>query len=106
LRRSVPGLSGGSACDYLAVESTSDRVFAPLRRLGDTWALPVLSFSDEPVKTILSLAALRLDPDASYTFTEAFSAVKRAGKGKEMTRFEVTLPPYAVQVWTAKRVRR
>jgi hypothetical protein len=96
---------GAGACDYLSVQSGSDRIFAPLRRNGNKWTLPVLLFSDQPVEAALSLAALKLDPKAVYTLIEAFSGAKRTAKGKDLARLELKLPPYAVQVWTVEKTR-
>ena len=61
----------------------------------------MLSFSAEPVETHLSLAALGLNPRASYELTEAFTQTRRKGKGADLARFAVKLAPYGVQVWTA-----
>jgi hypothetical protein len=99
LRESIPAIREGS-CDYLAVRPIDRRVFTPLRRLGDHWALPVLSFSAEPIKTEIPLDSLGLDPGSTYTLFEAFSGVKRAGKGKDLMRLPVELSPYGVQLWT------
>ena len=101
LRESIPALREGT-CDYTAVRPGNDRVLAPVRRYGKAWALPVLSFSAEPISTELPLGPLGLDPERTYTLTEAFSGAERVGKGKDLNRLSVQLPPYAVQVWTAK----
>jgi glycosidase len=102
VRESTPALREGM-CDYLAVRPASDRVLAPLRRLGSDWALPVLSFSAEPIRTALPLDALRLRPQGAYTLTEVFSGTERVGKGKDLSRLDIELSPYAVQVWTARQ---
>ena len=102
VRESTPALREGS-CDYLAVRPGNDRVLAPLRRYGKEWALPVLSFAAEPIATELPLDPLGLDPAKTYRLVEAFSGAERVGKGKDLSRLTVQLPPYAVQVWTAKQ---
>jgi hypothetical protein len=104
LRESIPALREGS-CDYLAVRPSNDRVFAPLRRYRDECALPLLSFSAQRVSTEVPVSALGLKRDATYTLEEAFSGIKRTGKGKELTRLPVELPPFAVQLWTVKQTR-
>jgi hypothetical protein len=100
LRESILALREGN-CDYLAVRPADERVFAPLRRHRDGWALPVLSFATERVSTVLPLEVLGLNPDATYTLQEAFSGTTRAGKGRELTRLSVDLAPFAVQLWPA-----
>ena len=105
LRESIPALREGT-CDYTAVRPGNDRVFAPLRRYGREWALPVLSFSAEPISTELPLDTLGLNPESTYTLSEAFSGAERVGKGKDLSRLTVDLPPYAVQVWTVKQASR
>ena len=50
--------------DYLGAEPSNNRVFAPIRRTGTEWAMPVLSFSAAPLTTTLQLRKLRLKPGA------------------------------------------
>lgn len=102
LRESIPALREGT-CDYVAVRPGNDRVLAPLRRYGKQWALPVLSFSAEPIRTELPLNTLGLNPETMYTLSDAFSGAERVGKGRDLSRLAVQLPPYAVQVWTMKQ---
>jgi hypothetical protein len=100
LVRSVPALDVGSTCEYLSISSSNDRVLPLLHRRGADWAIPVLSFSAEPVETELSLAALHLHPRASYELQEAFTGARMKGKGTELAHVKLQLPPYAVQLWT------
>ncbi len=86
--------------DYLGAQPSNNRVFAPIRRSGAEWAMPVLSFSDAPVSTTLQLRNLGLKSDVKYTLREAFSGETREGTGKELSTLLLDLPPYAVQVWT------
>jgi glycosidase len=102
LREAIPALKDGD-CDYLAVRPANDRVFAPLRSYRGQQALPVLSFSTEPIRTELPLEALHLDPNAAYTLREEFSGVTRTALGRELARLPVDLPPYGVQLWTFRR---
>ncbi|HYW41952.1 MAG TPA: alpha-amylase family glycosyl hydrolase [Bryobacteraceae bacterium] len=104
LRESLPPLQHGD-CDYLALRPANDRVFAPLRRDGDMQAIPVLSFSTDPIRTELPLDALRLEPGASYEVREEFSGVSRTAKGSDLTRLPLDLPAYGVQLWTVRRAR-
>ena len=71
LRESTPAMREGS-CDYLALRPSSDRVFAPLWRSAEGWAIPILTFSDQPVEVEIPLDVLRLDPEAQYTLSEGF----------------------------------
>lgn len=104
LRESIRPLRAGS-CDYRVIRPSNNRVFAPLRRAGNEWALPVLAFSAEAVTTELPLEALELNPQANYTLVEAFTGEERSGTGKELTRMHVNLPAYGVQLWTPKSPR-
>lgn len=99
LRESTPAIRGGS-CDYLALRPSSDRVFAPLWRSAEGLAIPVLAFSDKPIEAQIPLDALKLDPDGQYILREAFSAITRTARGKELARLTVDLPPYGVQLWS------
>jgi hypothetical protein len=99
----TPALGAGASCDYLAIASTSDRVLPLLRRRGQDWAIPVLSFSAEPVEAELSLAALRLRPRATYHLQEAFTGARIQGKGAALARLKLKLPAYGVQLWTLAR---
>ena len=99
LVKSVPALDVGSTCECLSVPSSNDRVLPLLRRRGADWAIPVLSFSAEPVEADLSLAALHLRPSASYELQEAFTGARMKGKGSKLSHLKLQLPPYAVQLW-------
>jgi hypothetical protein len=100
LVKSVPALGVGSTCEYLSVPSTDNRVLPLLRRRGADWALPVLSFSAEPVETGLSLAALHLGQRRNYELREVFTGAVRKGKGADLSHLKLELPPYGVQLWT------
>lgn len=102
IRESIPALKLGT-CEYLTVTSENERVFTPLRRNGKEWALPVISFSKEPVDTWISLKAIGLDPKTVYTLQEAFSGIEKKGTGRELASIQVKLGPLDVQVWTLKR---
>ena len=102
LREAIPALKGGD-CDYLAVQPANDRVFAPLRSYRGEQALPVLSFSTEPIRTELPLEALHLDPQVAYTLREEFSGITRTALGKDLARLPVDLPPFGVQLWTFQK---
>lgn len=102
LRESLPALKMG-ICDYLAVQPGNDRVFAPLRRHGADWALPLLSFSKEAITTDVPLKALNLDPNTTYILHESFSGMERTGKGAELATLKVDLPPLGAQLWVPRR---
>jgi hypothetical protein len=94
LRQSIPALREG-ACDYLAVRPGNNRVFAPLRRAGESIAIPVLSFSAEPVATTAVLEGLSGNFEAREELSGRTAAV-------EDGRLRLNLEPYAVQVWTLR----
>ncbi len=105
LREHTPAMHDGS-CDYLALRPSSDLVFAPLWRSGEDLAIPVLAFSDKPIKAEIPLDALKLEPDDQYTLREAFSSATRTVTGKELTRLSVDLTSYGVQLWTITKASR
>jgi len=81
--------------DYLGAEPSNNRVFAPIRRSGSEWAMPVLSFSDAPVSTTLKLDKFGIRAGAKIR--EALSGETREVVGRELS---LELPAYAVQLWT------
>jgi glycosidase len=99
IRESIPALKNGT-CEYLTVTSENERVFTPLRRYGKEWALPVISFSKEPIDTWISLKPIALDPVKVYTLHEAFSGREKKGTGKDFASIQVKLAPLEAQVWT------
>ncbi|HEY4154485.1 MAG TPA: alpha-amylase family glycosyl hydrolase, partial [Puia sp.] len=101
IRESIPALKSGT-CEYLTITSENERVFTPLRRLGNEWALPVISFSREPIDTWISLAPLKLNRDSVYTLREAFSGMEKTGTGRDLASLNVKLDSLGVQVWTLK----
>jgi hypothetical protein len=103
LKQSIPALEG--SCDYLALRPSSERVFAPLWRNGESLAIPVLAFSDKPIETEIPLQSAGLDPDGEYTVYEAFSSTSHVSKGRELARMTVRLPAYGVQLWTITKRR-
>ncbi|HEX2951049.1 MAG TPA: alpha-amylase family glycosyl hydrolase [Armatimonadota bacterium] len=98
LRESIPSLRDGT-CDYLAIHPSDDRVFTPLRRLGDSWALPVFSFATEAITVNIPLAPLALTDSATYTLREEFSGQTITATGSELAQLNLELPAYAVQLW-------
>lgn len=102
IRESIPALRKG-ICEYLTVTSENERVFTPLRRYGKDWALPVISFSKDPVSTWIPLKMLNLDPDKFYTLEEAFTGMEKKGTGHDLASIKVKLNPFGVQVWTLKK---
>jgi hypothetical protein len=100
VRESIPAIKKGK-CEYLTI-TENERVFTPLFRYGKEWALPLISFSQEPVDTWVSLEAIKLDPDKTYTLKEAFSGSERTGTGHQLASLNIHLEPYDVQVWTVK----
>jgi hypothetical protein len=104
LRNSTPAMRG--SCDYLALQPSSDRVFAPLWRRGESLAIPVLAFSDKPIGAEIPLHPLGLEPNGEYTVREAFSSITRTEKGRDLARLSVDLPAYGVQLWTITKAGR
>jgi glycosidase len=102
LRESTPALQYGS-CEYLTVVSENERVFSPLRRYENEWALPVLSFSKETITTFLPLKELNLEDDTVYALREAFSGARVIGKGRELKSLRVKLDPLSVQLWLPEK---
>ena len=94
------------SCDYLALRPSTDRIFAPLWRGGESLAIPVLAFSDKPIEAEIPLHPLGLEPDAEYTVREAFSSITRTATGRDLARLSVHLPAYGVQLWTITKTGR
>jgi glycosidase len=98
LRKSIPALQTGT-CEYLTVVTENEWVFAPLRRKGNDWALPVLSFAKEPLTVSLPFDNIGLEADTVYTLLEAFSGKEVSGKGRELRSLRIQLEPLGVQLW-------
>lgn len=102
IRESIPALKEGT-CEYKTILSENERVFSPLRRYGNEWALPVISFSNEPISTWIPLKEIGLEPNTVYTLCEAFSGLEKTGTGRELASINVKLEPLGVQVWMLKQ---
>jgi glycosidase len=89
-------------CDYLAVQSSNEKVVPFLYRKEDEWLIPVLSFSDTAEKTMLNLDPVITDDEAVYTIYDVMSGNEISGSGREMRQLNVVLEPYAVQAWKLK----
>jgi hypothetical protein len=100
VRESTPAIKKGT-CEYLTI-TENESVFTPLFRYGHEWALPLISFSHEPVDTWVSLEAIKLDPNKIYTLKETFSGSERTGTGHQLASLNVHLEQYGVQLWTVK----
>lgn len=95
--KQIKAISEGS-CDYVAVQSQNEKVFSMLYQTKDSWAIPVLSFSDERETTVLIWDSM-LEDSKSYTLCEWLSGEIRTGTGEELKKLKLELSPYAVQVW-------
>lgn len=92
-RKKNPALLSGS-CDYVAITSPNENLFAPLRVCDGQTMIPVINFSLDTVNSELDLSALGLDAGAQYEIIEHFSGKKIQGSGKELQRLFVELDGY------------
>ncbi|MDD4148151.1 MAG: hypothetical protein PHO85_06500 [Candidatus Cloacimonetes bacterium] len=95
-RKQYPALLNGE-CDYVAVQSDCRSLFAPLRRYGNQWMVPVINFSTEAADSSLCLANAGLESGREYSFTELYSQMRLSGGAD--TKLPVRLDGYTYALW-------
>jgi hypothetical protein len=99
LKRSLPVVDRGTV-DYLAVGCDNDRVFAPLRTLGDQVVVPVVNLADRSCAATLALPVDRLGPGDAWTVTDRVNGTVLPGpsggtwKRRDLAGVKVDLGPF------------
>jgi hypothetical protein len=102
VRRERKALLMDSVCDYLAVKNDNNMLFTLLREKDGEILVPVISFTDADVESVVDLSCLGSKGGKSYELTEIFSGKKATLGAADLQRFIVKLPPCGYQLWDVK----
>ena len=98
LRKASRALSSDT-CDYLAVKSNHPRLFTPLRTEDGETMIPIINFSESTSVGELDLSFLSSTCPNGCKLIERFSNVEVSLGNESLSRFRVSLAPYAYELW-------